>query len=55
MSLFNRYFRVFILNFPTAQMLIMPNIASVKINQTKELCAYIIAKAVCKKKLSSLR
>lgn len=34
-------------------MLIMPNAASVKIKQTKDLCAYIIAKAVCKAKVSS--
>lgn len=33
----------------------MPNTASVKINQTKELCTYIIAKILCKNKAEQLK
>lgn len=45
----------FISNFPAAVILIMPNTASVKINQTKELCTYIIAKVLCKNKAEQLK
>jgi len=43
--LFSRHFHVFLLKF-RALTLLMPNTTSVKTNQAKELCAYIIAKTV---------